>query len=314
MLKGIDISTYQKPHLIDYEKLAKEIDFAILRVGYTGWGTGVSYHSDKEFEAHYKALTALKVPIGVYWYSCANTPDKARAEARETIKRIKGLKIEYPVYWDTEDIHYQKPTSVKTLTATAKAYCKEIEKAGYYVGIYASVSWLKRKLDMNELKDYDVWLAHYGVKKPNYDLPYGMWQYSSYGRINGYKRNLDMNIAYKDYKKIIAEAGLNNLVATPKPKTIKELAQEVLDGKHGNGVEREKSLGTKYDKVQKEVNRIMAENEKPKDKIHTVVEGDNLSSIAKQYDTSWQKVYWDNKEAIGDNADLIKAGTKLVIK
>ena len=36
MIKGIDISAHQVPSKIDYDKLSKEIDFAILRVGYTG--------------------------------------------------------------------------------------------------------------------------------------------------------------------------------------------------------------------------------------------------------------------------------------
>lgn len=43
----------------------------------------------------------------------------------------------------------------------------------------------------------------------------------------------------------------------PKAKTIAQLAQEVLDGKHGSGEARRKSLGSKYEAVQAEVNRIL---------------------------------------------------------
>ena len=53
--KGIDISTWQKPSQINYDMLAKEVDFVILRAGYTGHGTGVSLHKDDAFEKHYKA-------------------------------------------------------------------------------------------------------------------------------------------------------------------------------------------------------------------------------------------------------------------
>lgn len=44
----------------------------------------------------------------------------------------------------------------------------------------------------------------------------------------------------------------------PKPrKTTAELAREVLDGKHGNGEARRKSLGSRYAEVQAEVNRLL---------------------------------------------------------
>ena len=46
---------------------------------------------------------------------------------------------------------------------------------------------------------------------------------------------------------------------------------------------------------------------------YIVQKGDNLSYIAKKYDTSWRKIYADNKEIIGDNPNLIKKGQKLKI-
>lgn len=64
--------------MIDYAKVASQIDYAILRAGFTGHGTGASLYKDKEFERHYNNLKALNVPMGAYWYSCADTPDDAR--------------------------------------------------------------------------------------------------------------------------------------------------------------------------------------------------------------------------------------------
>ena len=46
---------------------------------------------------------------------------------------------------------------------------------------------------------------------------------------------------------------------------------------------------------------------------YTVQKGDNLSSIAKKYGTTWQELYSTNKSAIGSNPNLIYAGTKLTI-
>jgi len=47
---------------------------------------------------------------------------------------------------------------------------------------------------------------------------------------------------------------------------------------------------------------------------YVVKSGDNLSKIAKAYNTSWQKIYEDNKDVIGKNPNLIYVGQKLIIK
>lgn len=47
---------------------------------------------------------------------------------------------------------------------------------------------------------------------------------------------------------------------------------------------------------------------------YVVKSGDNLSKIAKAYNTSWQKIYEDNKDIIGKNPNLIYPGQKLIIK
>ena len=51
--KGIDISSYNEN--INYDVIAKQVDFAILRAGFTGWGTH-SLNVDKKFNQHYDGL------------------------------------------------------------------------------------------------------------------------------------------------------------------------------------------------------------------------------------------------------------------
>lgn len=47
---------------------------------------------------------------------------------------------------------------------------------------------------------------------------------------------------------------------------------------------------------------------------YIVKNGDYLSLIAAKYNTTWQKIYNDNKNIIGDNPNLIYPGQKLIIK
>lgn len=65
------------------------------------------------------------------------------------------------------------------------------------------------------------------------------------------------------YDKVQAEIN-RRILGDPTPskpkskvKSVEELAKEVIDGKHGTGKDRVKSLGARYNEVQAEVNRIL---------------------------------------------------------
>ncbi len=47
--------------------------------------------------------------------------------------------------------------------------------------------------------------------------------------------------------------------------------------------------------------------------IYIVKKGDNLTKIAKKYNTTWQNIYNKNKDIIGPNPNLIYPGQKLYI-
>lgn len=266
---GIDVSTWQKPHLINYDLISSQIEFVILRCGFTG-SARKSLEIDAEFEKHYNEFSKRGVSIGVYWYSRATNYDEGVAEAVKVLELIKNKKIEYPVFWDTEDNVYQGPASRLSVTNAAKGFCESIEKAGYFVSIYASTSWLNTQLDMEQLKQYDVWVAHYGVLIPSYQGKFGMWQYTDKGRLKGYNGNLDLNRSYRDYKTIISNAGLNNL-------------------------------------------RNVVQTVKPVYVNYKVKRGDTLYQIARRLPITWQEIYALNKETIGSNPDLIKAGMVLKV-
>lgn len=220
-MKGIDISKYQAG--LDLSILKNnDLDFVIIRAGFTGWGTGVDYNKDTCFENFYNQAKNLGIPVGAYWYSCANTKEKGIAEAKYMYENcLKGKQFEYPIYIDVEDSHHQVGNKTG-VTEAIIGFCDTLENLGYYVGIYASdISGFKDKMDINKLTAYDKWVARYGFK-PSYVKSYGIWQYTSRGELKGYNGNIDMNVSYRDYPSIIKSNGLNgyNKITNTTPPTI----------------------------------------------------------------------------------------------
>ena len=83
-LTGIDVSVYQGQ--IDWEKVAGQIGFAILRAGYGMF----DFQKDPMFERNYAECKRLGIPVGVYFYSYATTTAMAEREADSCIALLKG--------------------------------------------------------------------------------------------------------------------------------------------------------------------------------------------------------------------------------
>lgn len=203
MFKGIDVSVWQGS--IDWEKVKGDgVDFAMIREGY---GKRNSNQVDKYFHSNVKGAKGAGIHCGVYHYSYALTADDAVEEAKFCLENIKGYSFEYPIAFDIEDSSMIS-AGKRVLTDICKAFCNEIEKAGYYAVIYCNPNWLNSYLYQDELLSrYDIWFAQWGSKEPSYEC--GIWQYTDCGRVSGIIGNVDMNISYKDYKSIMESAGLN---------------------------------------------------------------------------------------------------------
>jgi GH25 family lysozyme M1 (1,4-beta-N-acetylmuramidase) len=248
--KVLDASTHQRD--IDYLKFKADnpdVKGVILRIGFTGWGASKSKQKDAMFEQHYYGFKRVGIPIGVYWYSCATSQDEAEYEARLTLEYIKDKPIDFPIWWDTEDDHdvadpNASPVSQVTigerqLTDCAIAYCKVIEAAGYYVGIYASTWWFNNRLVLSRIRMYDKWVAHYGVDEPAVAFPYGMHQYTNKAIVGGIPTKVDMNWCHKDYYNIIRNAGLNGW---PKGDELVKPDEDELLSKYIQSIEENLSL------------------------------------------------------------------------
>lgn len=204
MRKGIDVSSYQGR--IDWTRVKPYIDFAIIRCGF---GSNLRSQDDVFFERNAEMCKRLNIPFGVYLYSYATTLDEARSEVEHTLRLIRNKKLEYPVFLDVESKR-QMSLPKQDLIDIVKYYCEEIEKEGYYVGIYSSLDRFKSNLDSKELDPYDKWIAEWGDEF-TYQGQAGMWQNTSYEELAGIRTRVDGDIAFLDYPKIIRDANLNHL-------------------------------------------------------------------------------------------------------
>lgn len=208
--KILDISYYQ-PN-VEYEKTAQDCDGVILRIGLTYWGKQ-EMGKDETFEKHYAGFKAQNCPVGVYYYSAADSVAMAEKEAEYCLSLMKSKQFELPIYYDVENSQRQGSLNKALLTQIVDTFCSKVEKAGYYVGFYASTSWLVNKMDTAALgKKYTLWKADY---RTAYDktISCDMHQYTSGGAVAGINGRVDLSNCYVDFEKIIKEKGLNGFVA-----------------------------------------------------------------------------------------------------
>lgn len=95
---------------------------------------------------------------------------------------------------------------------------------------------------------------------------------------------------------------------TPVKKSIEEVAQEVINGKWGNGADRKSNLekaGYNFAEVQKKVNDLLNSKKETKT-YYTINTGDTLSSIAKKYNATIDNIVKLNS--------LIIPGKKIRVK
>lgn len=244
MKNGIDVSAWQGD--INWAKVkASRVEFAILRAGIGREASQI----DKYFEKNYREARAQGIPVGVYWYSYADSVDRVLQEAKACLTVLANRELDLPVFYDIEYEPSILALSTQVRTAMVIGFTNAIQAAGYQAGVYASLDFIKNKLTDSQIPEQVVrWIAQYGPSQCTYNGNLYAWQKSSKGRIPGISGNVDLDELYADVQ-------AHEVVK----KTNEELAQEVLEGKWGNGAERKAALtaaGYNYSAVQKIVNDL----------------------------------------------------------
>lgn len=191
---GIDVSKWQGD--IDFSKLKSAgVEFVIIRIGSS---TGINGENfiDSKFIQNIKNANSVGIPMGVYFYSYANSVDRAISDAKWIIENIKDYKVELPIAFDWEnwDSFNTYELSFFGLTNMAKRFMDTVKASGYDAMLYSSKTYLE---NIWMSVDYPVWLAHY-TKNTNYAGAYSYWQICSNGRVDGINGDVDIDIRYID--------------------------------------------------------------------------------------------------------------------
>lgn len=229
MTKGIDLSKHNGS--VDFQKVkAAGVQFAILRAGYGK----LASQKDAKFEEFYAQAREAGLPVGAYWYSYAMSEEEARQEAAACMTVLAGKQLAYPVYFDVEE-ESQLALGRAKVSAIVKAFCTALEAKDYWAGVYMSASPATSLLDDECKGRFAMWVAHYGVTKPAYTGAYGMWQYSSTGKVNGIAGSVDLDECYADYPALIKAGGKNGFAA-PAPTPATKQVRLTIDGETWEGV------------------------------------------------------------------------------
>lgn len=261
-MKGIDVSYAQGN--IDWSKVSKEVDFAIIREGYG------QVYNDSMFFKNVEGAKKAGVKIdGIYHFSYAISQSDAIKEAKLAIASAekaglpKSTIIFYDFEYDTVNAAKKrnvvlKPSHCQEFT---KVFCSEVKKAGYVPGVYLNMDYYHNWYEGKSMKEivanaFDVvtWIAKWSSKKP--DVPYDYWQNSSSGKINGISVNVDTNEKLESFKM----EGKKEEPIVSSETDIHAVAMDVISGKYGNGMDRKTNLeaaGYNYKEVQTEVNKIL---------------------------------------------------------
>lgn len=196
-IPGIDVSYYQGN--IDWEQVRDSgIEFAMVRLGYRGYGEEGKLVEDKLAHQNIKGALDAGLKVGIYFFSQAITVEEALEEAEFVLTRIKDYDITMPVVFDWEYISEEARTAKmdrRTLTDCYKAFCDKIAEAGYTPMSYFNTYQSRQLMYLHELEDYPFWLALYSDRM-TFPYRFEMWQYTDSGHVPGIEGEVDINLFF----------------------------------------------------------------------------------------------------------------------
>ncbi|PJI07021.1 MULTISPECIES: GH25 family lysozyme [Clostridium] len=177
-MRGVDI--YEGQGNINFSAL-KEAGIEAVYIKAT---EGVTYN-DSKFMQNYNGVKAAGLKVGTYHYLRANNP---YIEAQHFLSIIGNLQFDLRYMIDAEDrclFNSDASTRIRQFADYMLSHGKD-------TGVYTYTSFFKEYMD-SRVRSLPLWIAEYGVSKPNIGNSYVGFQYSEAGRVSGISGSVDLD-------------------------------------------------------------------------------------------------------------------------
>lgn len=244
----LDISEWQTPATINYDKMAKVLDGVIVRIQYG------SNYVDKHYKTHISEFQKRGIPVAVYAWVRGSSLSDMEKEATDFYKRAKAYN---PTFWWL-DVEEKSMNDMRTGIEKYRAKLKALgaKKVGAYIAnhLYGGFNLDTAKFDGIWIPTYGANNGQYNGSNPTATSNYDIHQYTSNGKLNGYSGPLDLNrIVKKGFDYFFGTAttdsntGSTNTGSTSKPSYTKL----TVDGKFGAATAKrlQQYFGTTQDGV-----------------------------------------------------------------
>ena len=317
---GVDVSHYQLDQGFDSSKI--KADFIIAKAT-----QGTTYKDPTMEKALTQAKNAGKL-LGVYHFADGKTSGVKEADHFLSVVKPYIGKALLVLDWEAD--------ALKRGAQYALDFCDRVyEKTKVRPILYTSTSVVQSGSWDKFAKKYPhLWAAKYGTdqlirgykKTPDGEginlKPFKeiIRQYSSNTYLEGYSDRLDADKAYiskTEWQKLCKkETSTTDKKDNKKKLSVEEIAKKIIAGEDGwkvvgaARIAKLKANGYDPDEVQKKINELLKASTKVV--YHTVVKGENLTGIAKKYNTTIAKIKTLNPSI--KSANMIKVGMKIRVK
>ena len=191
---GVDVSAHQGD--IDWAAVKKSgIEFAVIRLGYRGYGSG-KLVEDEYAKKNLQAAKEAGLKIGAYFFSQALDIKETDEEIQFMLNMLADVDLDMPLVLDWEipaEDARTKNMDARTLTDIQLHFCGQMKKMGYQPMVYFNWHQSENLYYLSELEDYPFWLALY-QDRMTYPWKVEMWQWTSSGKVPGIQGNVDINV------------------------------------------------------------------------------------------------------------------------
>lgn len=195
---GVDVSAYQGD--IDWKAVKNSgIRFAIIRLGYRGYGTG-KLVEDEKAQQNLDGAKAAGLQVGAYFFSQALNTQEVDEEISYMLDILGDRTLDMPIILDWEipaDNARTVNMDARTLTDLQLHFCQIMSEKGYTPMVYFNWHQSENLYYLSELEEYPFWLALY-QDRMTYPWKVEMWQYTDKGKVPGIQGNVDVNVYMPD--------------------------------------------------------------------------------------------------------------------